>query len=202
MFTTYKHLVADYVFSSKLLKEYDIQEQQTLSLAIEILTTHGVGGKFAESLLRHRYRLKDAKDIHGWDGYKGHRPIEIKTETINKSKKLNCEGSFSDHRDSTYRKSDMFLEQRPYLYSVGLDNVTGKCLYVMETDTKKIDSSSLLFERLNAKSPRISFAHWRYSRDSYKIVYVSELIRQRSNEIRNDLWDVLNKNLIKSEYSR
>lgn len=195
MFPSYKHLVSDYVFSDKPLEEYTEQEQQTLELAREILTTHGVGGKFAESLLRHRYDLRDADGIHGWDGFNGARPIEIKTETINNTKRLNCEGSFGDHREETIRKSDLFLEHRPFLYSIGLDNVTGKCLYVMQTDTKKIDSSALLFERLNAKAPRISFAHWKEFKKSYKIVYVSNLVRLRSSEFNKDLLFVLQSHL-------
>lgn len=195
MFPSYKHLVSDYVFSSKPLTEYTEQEQQTLSLAIEILTTHGVGGKFAESLLRHRYNLRDADGIHGWDGFKGSRPIEIKTETINNTKRLNCEGSFGDHREDTIRKSDLFLEHRPYLYSIGLDNVTGKCLYVMETDTRKIDSSAVLFERLDARAPRISFAHWKDCKNAYKIVYVSNLINIRATEFNKDLLLVLQSHL-------
>lgn len=191
MFISYKHLVSDYVFSSKGIKEYTPQERQTLELAIEILTTHGVGGKFAESLLRHRYNLKDADAIHGWDGFKGSRPIEIKTETINPSKKLNCEGSFGEHREDTIRKNVLFFTHRPLLYSVGLDNITGKCLYVMETDTKKLDDSALLFERLNAKSPRISFTHWKAYHNSYKILYHSELIKERCDKFSKSLLFVL-----------
>ena len=192
MFPSYMHLVSDYVFSDKLLTEYTKQEQQTLSLAVDILTTHGVGGKFVESLIRYRYDMRDAASIHGWDGYKNSRPVEMKTETINNTKRLNCEGSFGEHRDETIRKSDLFRSERPLLYSIGVDNITGKCLYVMETDTKKIKKDALLFERLNAKSPRISFAHWKDQTKSYKILYKNaNLIVAKKTEFSSYLYACL-----------
>jgi len=186
----YKDLVCDYFYGEKPLTEYNIQEQQTLSLAMDIIRTHGVGGKFVESLIRHRFGLKDAESIHGWDGYKSSRPVEIKTETINKTKLLNCEGSFGDHRKESIRKKDLFLKERPFLYSVGVDDITGKCLYVMCTDTRKIPEDSIFFERLDAKAPRIRFGHWSKTK-SYKIVFVSNLARIRSAEIDKKLMLVL-----------
>ena len=189
---SYMPLIADYFFSPKRLEDYKKTEQVTLELAIDILTTHGVGGKFAESLIRYRFDMEDVASIHGWDGYKNSRPVEMKTETINNTKLLNCEGSFGEHRDETIRKSDLFRSERPLLYSIGVDNVTGKCLYVMETDTKKIDKNALLFERLNAKSPRISFAHWKDCSKSYTIVYKNaNLILAKKSEFSKYLFACL-----------
>ena len=48
---SYMPLIADYFFSPKRLEDYKKTEQVALELAIDILTTHGVGGKFAESLI-------------------------------------------------------------------------------------------------------------------------------------------------------
>lgn len=189
---SYMPIVADYFFSPKRLEDYNRHEQPIIELAIDILTTHGVGGKFVESLIRYRYDMRDAASIHGWDGYKNSRPVEMKTETINNTKKLNCEGSFGEHRDETIRKSDLFKSERPLLYSIGVDNVTGKCLYVMETDTKKCKDDTLLFERLNAKSPRISFAHWKDQTKSYKILYKNaNLIVAKKEEFSSYLYACL-----------
>jgi hypothetical protein len=189
---SYMPLIADYFFSSKRVEDYNKHEQITLELAIDILTTHGVGGKFTESLIRHRFNMKDVDSIHGWDAKKNSRPVEIKTETINVSKRLSCEGSFGDHREGSVRKSDLFKSERPLLYSVGIDDVSGKCLYVMETDTKKCSLSCLLFERLNARAPRISFAHWKDQHNSYKIVYKNaKLILDKSDRIKKNLLFVL-----------
>ena len=186
-------IVSDYFFSSKELEEYG-KDYQTIELAIDILTTHGVGGKFVESLVRYYFGIEDAYSIHGWDGYKNSQPVEMKTETINNSKRLNCEGSFAEHRSGTLRKSDLFKAERPLIYSIGVDNVTGKCLYVMETNTKLCQDSCLLFERLDAKSPRISFGHWQDQKDSYKILYQNYgLVNLKKSEFSDNLLSVLNE---------
>lgn len=173
MFETYQELVCDYFFSNKEIKSYRKSERMTLELAKDLLTTHGVGGKFTEILIRYKFNLKEEPNIHGWDGYKRNRPVEIKTETINGSKKLNCEASFADHRTKTQRKKELFLNNSPLLYSVGV-NSDGKCLYVMETDIAKVNKDSILFQRLDAKSPRINFSHWKDDTKSYKILHMNK----------------------------
>jgi hypothetical protein len=177
-FDSYLDLVSDYFFSNKKISEYSKQQQQTLDLAVDVLTTHPTGGKFVERLIRHRYSLRDDGTIHGWDGWDGETPVEIKTETINSSKKLNCEGSFGAHADNSERKKDIFLKHRPHLYSVGVHDVSGKCLYVMKTDTAKLKKTSLLFERLDAKSPRINFSHWKNDKDSYEVLFSNKPLVQ------------------------
>lgn len=176
----YITLLSDYFFSTKELREYTKNEKVTLELGIDIITMHGVGGKFVERLIHHRFGVKDVPTIHGWDGVKNSRPVEIKTETINKTTKLNCCGSFGDHRENSIRKSDLFRSEKPLLYSVGVDDVSGKCLYVMCTDIEKIKKNSVLFERLNIKAPRITLTHWHDQKGAFKIVYKnSELIDAR-----------------------
>jgi hypothetical protein len=181
-------LLSDYFFSNKELKQYTKTEKVTLELGIDIITTHGVGGKFVEKLIHHQFDVKDVPTIHGWDGLKNSRPVEIKTETINNTKKLNCCGSFSDHREDTIRKSDLFRSEKPLLYSVGVDDVTGKCLYVMKTDFAKIKEDSLIFERLNAKAPRIGLNHWVEQKSAYEIPYMNmPLIDARGDHISSTL---------------
>lgn len=182
-YDSYMDLVSDYFFTNNV--KYSKSDIKTVHLAIDVITTHGVGGKFVEGLIRHRFRMKDTNNIHGWDGFKGSRPVEIKTETINYTKALSCEGSFGDHRRSTIRKKDLFLQEKPFLYSVGVDNICGKCIYVMETDISKLNKNCLLFERLDARAPRISLAHWVHQR-AHKIVYKNEeLIESRKDNISN-----------------
>jgi hypothetical protein len=191
-FDSYLDLVSDYFFSSKMPSDYTKEQQQTLDLAVDVLTTHPTGGKFVERLIRHRYSLRDDGTIHGWDGWDGETPVEIKTETINSSKKLNCEGSFSSHTDNSERKRDIFLKHRPHLYSVGVHDVLGKCMYVMKTDTAKLKKTALLFERLDANSPRINFSQWKDSKDSYEILYKNaELVRYAHWAFNGDLGTVL-----------
>jgi hypothetical protein len=173
-FDSYIALVSDYFFSSKKISEYSKQQQQTLDLAVNVLTTHGMGGKFVEGLIRHRFSLKDDGSIHGWDGWDGKIPVEIKTETINASKQLNCEASFSTNTKNKITKKDIFLRERPHLYSVGVHDVSGKCLYVMRTETSKLKKTSTFFERLAANSPRISFFHWKGDLDAYTILYKNQ----------------------------
>lgn len=191
-FETFEELVEDYFFSSLVIEGYTKTQQMTLKLAKKIITMHGAGGKFVEDVIIGKYGLSNTDGIHGWDASKKSRPVEIKTETINKTKPLRCEGSYTETREKTKCKSELYAEEKPILYSVGICNKTGKCIYVMETDTAKIDKKLVFWKRLMAKSPRIRFSHWMDSKNSWKVIYKNEeLIRARANDISDDLLDAL-----------
>jgi hypothetical protein len=185
----YLKLVSGYVFSNKQLQEYDPSEQLTLELAIDILTTHGSGGKFMEKLIQHKFKLVDDGKIHGWDGATSEkRPVEIKTETVNHSKKIFCESSFGAHTPNTPRKKEVYLDEKPFLVNAGVCAKTGKCIYVMFTDTAKINPKSIFFERLDANAPRINFGHFLNDKSSYEVVYKNkQVIANNINCIREEL---------------
>jgi hypothetical protein len=185
----YLKLVCDYVFSNKQLDEYQPCEQLTLELAIDVLTTHGSGGKFMEKLIHRKYKLVDDGKIHGWDGTTAeNRPVEIKTETVNESKKIFCEASFAPHTDVTPRKRDLYLREKPLLISAGLCSKTAKCIYVMITDTAKISKTSKFYTRLDANSPRINFGHFMDEPKCFEVVYKNKsVVRDNINNIRKEL---------------
>lgn len=167
-------IVCDWFFSDKPIEKYPKAEQRFLRLAKQLITTHGVGGKFAECLIQHEYGLTPPDGIHGWDGYKGNTPVEIKVETINKAK-LSAMASFAENRASaTIRTGDLYIQERPLLINVGVAE-DGKCLYVMITDTSKLPKDSVLFERLNDPAPRISWGHYSDHKDkATKVVFMNK----------------------------
>lgn len=185
----YLKLVCSYVFSNKSLEDYEPCEQMTLELAIDVLTTHGMSGKFMERLLQYKYKLLDDGKIHGWDGITSdNRPVEIKTETINPSKKIFCEASFPAHAPNTPRKKELYFSNKPFLVNSGVCRKTGKCIYVMFTDTGKIKPQSLFYKRLEAHAPRINFSHFMNDMDAYDIVYKNkQLIKDNADKIKDEL---------------
>lgn len=184
----YMKLVCSYVFSNKSLQEYDECEQVTLELAIDVLITHGAGGKFMEKLIRHKFKYSDDGLIHGWDGYTAdNRPVEIKTETVNPSKKIFCEASFGAHTNKTLPKKTVYLKEKPLFVNTGLAK-NGKCLYVMVTDTALLNPLSMFFTRLDANSPRVNFSHIVKDRDAFEVKYKnSRLIESNILSIRKEL---------------
>lgn len=188
MIPKYVKLISSYVFSNRELESYYPHEQMTLELAIDVLTTHGAGGKFMELLIRNRLKYSNCPEIHGWDAYTGNnRPVEIKTETVNKTKKIFCESSFSPLTDKSISKKILYMHNRPLLVNTGLTK-SAKCIYIMVTDTSLIADNSMFFTRLDAKSPRINFGHILHDRDSFNVVYRNEkLIRENLSCIRTEL---------------
>jgi hypothetical protein len=182
-------IVCDYVFSDKRLSQYSEPEQMTLNLAIDVLTTHGMGGKFMERLIQAKYKLVDDGEIHGWDGKtKQNRPVEIKTETVNDSKKLFCEASYPKNTENTPSKKNLYLKETPILINSGICNDTGKCIYVMFTDTLKLNSNSKLFDMLDRKSPRINFGHWCGEPNAFDVKYKNlELVDKHYYSMREEL---------------
>jgi hypothetical protein len=152
-------IVCEWFFSDKPIEKFPKSEQRFLRLAQQLVTTHGVGGKFAESLIHHKYSITPPEGIHGWDGYHGKTPVEIKVETISKTK-MSAMASFADNRKSaTIKTGEIFLKERPIFINVGV-SPEGKCLYVMFTYTDKLPKTAVLFERLNDPAPRISWGHY------------------------------------------
>lgn len=165
-------LVCDYVFSNKIINDYTEHEQMVINLAIDVLTTHGSGGKFMEKLIQLKYKIQDDGLIHGFDGTtKDNRKVEIKTETSGKSKKLCCESSFSPNTEKTPNKKILYLNEKPVLINSGICAETGKCIYVMFTDVGLLNPNSLMFERLEATSPRLTFKHWCGYPEAFSIKY-------------------------------
>lgn len=188
----YIPIVADYFFSEKPFEEYTEPEQMVLEIARDIILTHGAGGKFVEALIRYKFKIDDVKTIHGWDGMKSKRPVEIKTETVN-STNLNCMGSFTDNRDcNDLNKSEIFQKEKPLFFSVGVSDINGKCIYVMETDIGKLPSDCRLFEALSAKAPRVSLSHWVEYKNAYKVVYKNfPLVEEHKSDMTRNLFGVL-----------
>lgn len=188
---SYIPIISEYFFSEKPIKEFPEEQRVLLELAKDIILTHGAGGKFVESLIRYKFKIADVKTIHGWDGMKAQRPVEIKTETVNGTN-LNCMGSFTDNRDCSMNKSELFKLEKPLFYSVGVSDKTGKCIYVMETDIGKLPKDAKLFEALSVKAPRVSLSHWIEYRDSWKVVYKNfPLAKQHESDISRKLFGVL-----------
>ena len=152
-------IICDWFFSNKPIEKFPKSEQRFLRLAQQLITTHGVGGKFAETLIQHQYGITPPDGIHGWDGHKNETPVEIKVETINKAK-LSAMASFADNRKSSVVKTgEIYLAKRPILINVGV-SLEGKCLYVLFTFTEHLPKDCVLFERLNDPAPRISWGHY------------------------------------------
>jgi hypothetical protein len=189
---SYIPIVAEYFFSDKPIKDFPKEHQLLLDLAQDILTTHGTGGKFVESLIRYKFKIADVSGIHGWDGMKARRPVEIKTETVN-DKNLNCMGSFPDNRDCSTNKRKVFEVEKPLLYSVGISDTTGKCIYVMETDTGKLPKSAKLFEALSVKAPRVNLSHWIEYENAWKVLYKNfPLAKRHESDLSRNLFGILN----------
>ena len=189
---SYIPIVAKYFFSDTPMSDFPAEQQMVIEIAKDIITTHGVGGKFVESLIRYKFKIADVEGIHGWDGMKAQRPVEIKTETVNGTN-LNCMGSFSDNRECSMNKRDIFLSEKPLLYSVGVSDTTGKCIYVMETDTGKLPKTAKLFESLGVKAPRINLSNWVNHPDAWKVVYKNfPLAMQHESDITRGLMNALN----------
>jgi hypothetical protein len=188
----YIPIVAEYFFSEKPMSSYSKSEQLLLELAKDIILMHGAGGKFVESLVRHQFNIQDVKTIHGWDGMRKKRPVEIKTETVN-SKQLNCMGSFPDNRGcNDLNKSEIFQKDKPLFFSVGVSNTTGKCIYVMETDIGKLPLECKLFEALSAKAPRVSLSQWIEYKNAYKVVYKNfSMVQEHKSDMSRKLFGVL-----------
>jgi len=182
-------LVCDYVFSNKSLSDYSACEQDTIKLAIDVLTTHNMGGKFMEKLIQLKYKLIDDGKIHGWDGTtKDNRPVEIKTETINPSKKLFCEASFSPNTKDKPTYKEIFLKELPVFITAGVCDVSGKCIYLMFTDTSKLTKNCKLFDMLGRNAPRVNFGHWINERNSIDIKYKNkDLIKKHHDSFRKEL---------------
>jgi hypothetical protein len=187
---SYIPIIAEYFFSDKPLEQFSKSDQALLELAKDIITMHGCGGKFVESLVRYKLKIAEVQGIHGWDGMKQNTPVEIKTETICKSK-LNCMASFSDNRtDITI--GDIFAKERPLLINVGVCDETGKCIYLMQTDTSKLPKNNNLFEALRVKAPRISLKHWGYYTEAYKVSYTNKhLVAHHKSRITKTLYWVI-----------
>lgn len=155
-----------------------------VDMARTMLTTHGAGGKFAEAILLEKFGLDEFNGIHDFDGVtKSGRPVEMKMETVNDSKKLSAAGSWSEKREGTaVSKKDLFLEKRPYLMNFGTCRDTGKCIYVLCTDTRKLPENADLFDKLDAKSPRTSFTHVSDHKGSYKLLYLNRDLFNKNRE--------------------
>lgn len=189
---SYKKVVCDYVFSTKSIEDFPVEHHQVLMLAKDVLTSHGMGGKFMETLLLLKLKMIADEKIHGWDAWSDNRPVEMKTETINNTKKLYAESSYPTHTKGSELKRDMYLREKPILVNCGVCAETGKCLYIMCTDTGKISSKSKFFVRLSANSPRINFGHYKEETSSYEIVYRNKtLIRQNLHEVHENFKDVV-----------
>lgn len=193
MARSYEKLVCEYVFSNKEVKDFPEQDQLLIKMAKDILTTHGMGGKFMEKLLQYKFKLEDDEGIHGWDAWTEDKsPVEIKTETVNATKKIFCEASYPAHTKNKPLKSEVYKNHKPVLVSAGLCAKTGKCIYVMFTETGKIDSQSKFFKRLSAPAPRINFGHFKESVKAYKVVYKNrDVILDNIDEIHPKFKDVL-----------
>lgn len=168
-------LICDWFFSDKPIHKYSKSDQRVLRLAQDILSMHGVNGKFVECLIRHKFNIKEPVGIHGWDGYVGNKPVEIKTETVNDSARLSAMGSFASNREnSSMFTGDIFLKERPIYINVGL-NLSGKCLYVLFTDTSKLPDNTPLFKELNKGGPRIRWCHYRdHRKAASKLMFFSK----------------------------
>ena len=189
---SYIPIVAEYFFTDKPLEDFPKDQQLLLELAKDIILTHGAGGKFVESLIRYKFKIADVKTIHGWDGMKKQRPVEIKTETVNGTN-LNCMGSFTDNRDCSMNKSELFQKEKPLFYSVGVSDKTAKCIYVMETDIGKLPKDAKLFEALSVKAPRVSLSHWVEYENAWKVVYKNfPLAKEHESDMSRKLFRVLN----------
>lgn len=165
-----------------------------INMAGAMLTLHGAGGKFVEQAIQHRFKIEEHEGIHDFDGItQDGRLVEMKMETINDTKKLNADGSFGEHRLGTpENKADTWRNKRPYLINMGTCKETGKCLYVLCTDTKKLPENSELFERLSVKTPRTGFNHVSDHPDAYKFLYVNEkLINRNRNSFSKKLLEAI-----------
>jgi hypothetical protein len=176
----YEKLLCDYIFSNKTIEDFDISQQEIIRMGKDFLTMHGAGGKIMEKLLIKKFKFGKDDAIHGWDAWYEFRPIEMKTETINTSKKIYCEASYPSHTKNSKLKKDVYLEEKPYLVSCGICDKTGKCLYVMITDTTKIKKTSKFFQRLSANAPRINFGHIKDDVGSYEFLYKNETLIQKN----------------------
>ena len=187
----YMKLICDYAFSDKRLSQYSKNQQMILNFAVDVLTTHGSGGKFMERLIQAKFKLVDDGEIHGWDGKtKQNRPVEIKTETVNDSMKLSCAASF--HQTTRLSKRDLYLKETPILINVGICNVTGKCIYVMFTDTRilKENGNLKLFDMLDGRypNPRTNFGHWCNEPTAFDVKYKNlELVNRHYKSIHKKL---------------
>ena len=167
----------DYYFDELREKNPIAQE-----MAKEVLSTHGSGGKFAELLIQKRFLLEETPEsIHGWDGItREGRPVEIKMETVSTSK-LNAQGSFGTNRESSDKnKREVFAEERPLLVSMGTCKDTGQCIYVLCTDFAKIPEEADVWDRLEAKDPRIQFNQWRDYPDAYRLLFINERLYDKN----------------------
>lgn len=188
---SYIPIVAEYFFTDKPLEDFPSDQRMVLELAKDIILTHGAGGKFVESLIRYKFKIADVKTIHGWDGMKARRPVEIKTETVNGTN-LNCMGSFTDNRGCSMNKSELFKLEKPLFYSVGVSDKDAKCIYVMETDIGKLPTNAKLFEALSVKAPRVSLSHWVDYKDAWKVVYKNfPLAKRHESDMSRKLFGVL-----------
>lgn len=188
----YEKLICDYIFSNKTINDFDVNHREIIRMGTDFLTTHGAGGKIMEKLLIKKFKFGNDEAIHGWDAWHADRPIEMKTETINPSKKIYCEASYPAHTKNSKLKKDVYLEEKPYLVSCGICEKTGKCLYVMITDTTKIKKTSKFFQRLSANAPRINFGHFKEDVGAYELLYRNDtLIQKNINHIHKKFKDTL-----------
>jgi len=151
-----------------------------------MITTHGAGGKLVEQLVQNKFGIDEDEDaIHGYDGITKNtrRPVEMKMETVCASDKLNAKGSWGTNRKTSGAPlhGDKYKKDRPYIINIGTCNETGKCIYVLCIDTAKMPEDAILFERLNAKDPRISFSHYAEYPEAYNIIFCNTSVFNELN---------------------
>jgi hypothetical protein len=169
----YESVILDYLFSDKKVEEYDECESMLLSYFKDHIGLHGIGGKTAEKFVIKKFGWEEIEEIHDDDAIDvDGRPIEIKTETLNKTAKLNCMGSWSDHREFTEIKSVKYKREKHYIVNVAVDPFSGKVIWVLKTDTTKVPDHGILWERLSARAPRINFGH--YPNEAIEILYLNK----------------------------
>lgn len=168
-------------FAVKYYFDQDVsnEDPRMIDMLISMLTTHGAGGKFAEHIIREKFKISENSGIHDWDGEIPNFMVEMKMETISTTK-MNAMGTYGDNRKSTkVRKGELFQEVRPLVIHFGTCIETGKCIYAMVVDTRFLPKQSKLFNELDKDAPRVSFHHFKEHPESYKLLFRNDNLLEK-----------------------
>jgi len=175
-------LEADYAFNGG---ERKVSKTHKISF-IYNMQRYNSSGTLMEDLVSHQFNLKVDQPMHGYDAWKGKRPVEIKSQSwCGQERKFNLCFGFSPKdvdSDEVVNWANKYKEETPLLYWNAIDFETGKVICTVLIDYKKVPETSYAYDKMSNKSPALRYSNFKDCPKALKVVFVNEELFYKNKE--------------------
>jgi len=175
-------LEADYAFNGgerKLPKTHKIS-------FIYNMQRYNSSGTLMEDLVSHQFKLKVDQPMHGYDAWKGKRPVEIKSQSwCGQERKFNLCFGFSPKdidSDEVVNWANKYKKETPLLYWNAIDFETGKVICTVLIDYKKVPETSYAYDKMSNRIPTLRYSNFDDCPKALKVVFVNEKLFYKNKE--------------------